>query len=202
MSAPAGFTDALRRARVVPVLRTDSAAQALGAIDRLVPAGVSMIELTSTTPDWERALASATAAHPRVTFGLGTVWDAETARCAARLGASFLVSPGRAVEARAVAEAAGIPFLEGGFTPTEIVQASAAGPAKLFPAGLGGPEHLRALLAVLPGRHLVPTGGVRLAEVPRWLAAGALAVGVGSDLWQSADPHAAVSAALSWESTR
>jgi 2-dehydro-3-deoxyphosphogluconate aldolase/(4S)-4-hydroxy-2-oxoglutarate aldolase len=107
------------------------------------------------------------------------------------------VSPGRATQAREVADAAGIPFLEGGFTPSEIALASAAGPAKLFPASLGGPDHLRALLSVLPDRGLVPTGGVRLSEVPRWLAAGALAVGVGSDLLRAPDLRGAVAALLS-----
>ena len=54
--------------------------------------------------------------------------------------------------------------------------------AKLFPAHVGGPRYLKSLLAVAPGARIMPTGGIALDEVGEWLDAGALAVGVGSDL--------------------
>jgi 2-dehydro-3-deoxyphosphogluconate aldolase / (4S)-4-hydroxy-2-oxoglutarate aldolase len=38
------------------------------------------------------------------------------------------------------------------------------------------------LLHALPGLRCVPTGGVRLDDIPAWLAAGALALGLGSAL--------------------
>jgi 2-dehydro-3-deoxyphosphogluconate aldolase/(4S)-4-hydroxy-2-oxoglutarate aldolase len=38
------------------------------------------------------------------------------------------------------------------------------------------------MLAVLPGATVIPTGGIALPDVPDWLAAGAAAVGIGSDL--------------------
>lgn len=76
-------------------------------------------------------------------------------------------------------------------TPTEVAASSAHGAAKLFPAHVGGPAYLTSLLAVMPGRRLVPTGGIALADVPAWLAAGAYAVGVGSDLLAHDDLEAA-----------
>ncbi|MFE6840537.1 hypothetical protein ACFVFI_37685, partial [Streptomyces sp. NPDC057705] len=78
-------------------------------------------------------------------------------------------------------------FIEGGFTPGEIAAAvRAAGAAKVFPAHVGGPGFVRSLRAVLPGAVIIPTGGIRPAEVPDWLAAGATAVGIGNGL--PADP--------------
>ena len=53
---------------------------------------------------------------------------------------------------------------------------------KLFPAGTGGPGHMRALFGPFPGVPVVPTGGIGLDDVGTWLAAGALAVGVGGEL--------------------
>jgi 2-dehydro-3-deoxyphosphogluconate aldolase/(4S)-4-hydroxy-2-oxoglutarate aldolase len=45
---------------------------------------------------------------------------------------------------------------------------------------------------VLTGARIVPTGGIKLDDVPAWLAAGALAVGVGSDLLKVDDPVAKI----------
>ena len=65
--------------------------------------------------------------------------------------ADFLVSPYPAEAVRAYAAETSTVFLEGGFTPGEIAEASARGIAKLFPAHVGGPAYLRSVLAVLPG---------------------------------------------------
>ncbi|MFE4275867.1 beta/alpha barrel domain-containing protein [Streptomyces goshikiensis] len=61
-----------------------------------------------------------------------------------------------------------------------------SGAAKVFPAHVGGPSFIRSLKAVLPAALLIPTGGITPAEAPRWLAAGATAVGIGAGL--PADP--------------
>jgi 2-dehydro-3-deoxyphosphogluconate aldolase / (4S)-4-hydroxy-2-oxoglutarate aldolase len=53
---------------------------------------------------------------------------------------------------------------------------------KLFPASVGGLAYLRAGKAPLPEVPLVPTGGVGLEEIGRYLDAGALAVGLGGPL--------------------
>jgi 2-dehydro-3-deoxyphosphogluconate aldolase / (4S)-4-hydroxy-2-oxoglutarate aldolase len=74
--------------------------------------------------------------------------------------------------------------LPGVFTASELGAALGAGAeaVKLFPAGTGGPGHMRALLGPFPGVPVVPTGGIGLDDVGTWLAAGALAVGVGGEL--------------------
>jgi len=53
---------------------------------------------------------------------------------------------------------------------------------KLFPAALGGPSYLRGLRDPLPDVPFVPVGGVDIALAADYLAAGAVAVGVGSPL--------------------
>jgi 2-dehydro-3-deoxyphosphogluconate aldolase/(4S)-4-hydroxy-2-oxoglutarate aldolase len=162
-----------------------------------------VIELTATTPDWprvfaevRRALADSAAANRtdghaegtadelggRAVIGLGTVTDRRTAEEAIRAGAGFLVSPFPAPEVRAVADAAGIPFIEGGYTPGELAASTRAGVAKLFPAAPAGPGYLRSVLEVLPGARVIPTGGIAVSKVGDWLAAGAYAVGVGGGL--------------------
>lgn len=181
---------------LLPVLRAGSAEQALDVARRLADAGLPVVELTATTPDWERALAVLRAERPDLVVGTGTVTTAEDARRAVDGGAQFLVSPWPVPAVRPVAAAAGVAFLEGACTPAELADAVSRGPAKLFPAHLGGPAYLRSLLAVLPGAKVVPTGGIRLGDVREWLAAGAVAVGVGSDLSAPGDVGERVRSAL------
>ncbi|WP_026313694.1 bifunctional 4-hydroxy-2-oxoglutarate aldolase/2-dehydro-3-deoxy-phosphogluconate aldolase [Actinomadura flavalba] len=171
------------RAGVLPVIRRASADEAVTLCTTLLDLGAPVLELTATTPGWPDVLASVRALAPAVPLGVGTVTDARTARDAVAAGADFLVSPYPADAVRAVADRAIVPFVEGGFTPGELAGiVRRGGVAKLFPAASGGPGHLRAVLDVLPGARIIPTGGIAVADVPAWLAAGAFAVGVGSAL--------------------
>jgi 2-dehydro-3-deoxyphosphogluconate aldolase / (4S)-4-hydroxy-2-oxoglutarate aldolase len=188
------LADLLEAAGVLPVLRSPSVDAARGHVDALADAGLTVVELTTTTPDWPSALAAVARDHPRLNLGLGTVRDPDDVRRAREAGARFLVTPWPAPAVRQAAQEAGLPLVEGGFTPGEIAEATQRGIAKLFPAHVGGPSYLRSLLPVLPGARIVPTGGVGLEDVGRWREAGALAVGVGSDLLRAleADPDRVV----------
>jgi 2-dehydro-3-deoxyphosphogluconate aldolase/(4S)-4-hydroxy-2-oxoglutarate aldolase len=181
----------LRRQRLLPVLRESTVAAAVARVAALGAAGCRVIELTTSTTAWDDALRTASGlAAPDgtpLTVGMGTVSTGEQARAAIEAGAAFLVSPYPAPAVRAVADEAHVVFIEGGYTPGEIAAAVAHGPAKVFPAHVGGPQFLKSVLAVLPGATLIPTGGISVADAPDYLAAGAVAVGVGSSL--PADPE-------------
>jgi 2-dehydro-3-deoxyphosphogluconate aldolase/(4S)-4-hydroxy-2-oxoglutarate aldolase len=187
------FLTALATQRVLPVLRDRDPADAVAGVDRLLAAGCRVVELTTSTHDWPSALADCVRTAGRnALIGLGTVTTAAQATVAIAGGAAFLVSPYPSPAVRATAAAAGTLFVEGGFTPGEIAAAAAHGPAKVFPAHVGGPAFVRSLLAVLPGAQLIPTGGIAGSDVADYLAAGAFAVGVGSGLPTDPDELAAV----------
>jgi 2-dehydro-3-deoxyphosphogluconate aldolase/(4S)-4-hydroxy-2-oxoglutarate aldolase len=169
---------AIQRAVVVPVVREDGADEALSVAGWLIEQGLEVVELTASTPGWERAVG----ALDGVVVGAGTLRTQEDAQRAVAAGAQFLVTPCPTPDVRTVAETAGVPLLEGGFTPGEVLAATDRGIAKLFPAHVGGTELLRSILALSPGARIVPTGGIQLADVPAWLDAGAYAVGIGSEL--------------------
>jgi len=177
------FLTALAAQRLLPVLRTDDPGAAVTSAQTAIEAGLRLVELTATTPDWARALAQLRQSHPEALIGLGTVTSGSLARAAVAAGASFLVSPWPVPEVRTVADEAGVPFLEGAFSPAEVAGVARRGPVKLFPAHMGGPAYVRSLRQVLPDAVLVPTGGIRLSEVETWLESGATAVGVGRDLF-------------------
>ncbi|NBO66078.1 MAG: hypothetical protein EBU88_14765, partial [Acidobacteria bacterium] len=99
-------------------------------------------------------------------------------------GGQFIVSPNRDLRVIARTKQLGLASLPGCFTPSEVVEALAAGAdaIKLFPVQPLGVDFVRAIQGPLPGIRLVPTGGVTPEMAQRYFAAGAWAVGVGSEL--------------------
>jgi 2-dehydro-3-deoxyphosphogluconate aldolase/(4S)-4-hydroxy-2-oxoglutarate aldolase len=185
------LTDLLGRQRLLPVLRERDVDGALRRVESLLAAGCPLIELTTSIPGWDEALAGAIAsagadASPPA-IGLGTVTTAVQAEAALDAGAAFLVSPFPAPDVRAIAQGRDAVLIEGGFAPSEVAAAVAWGPAKVFPAHVGGPTYIRSLLAILPDAILIPTGGISLDQVGSYLGAGALAVGIGSGLPDDAE---------------
>jgi 2-dehydro-3-deoxyphosphogluconate aldolase / (4S)-4-hydroxy-2-oxoglutarate aldolase len=186
----------LRRARIVPVIRTTDTSAAQRLVERLLDAGLDTIELTTTIPGWEEVAAAIHAESPQVGLGIGTILNADDARRAVAAGADFCVSPKLVPGACGVLHSAGIPLLEGGLTPTEVLDAASRGIAKLFPAHVAGPRYLASILAVAPEARIMPTGGIGLDQVGEWLQAGAIAAGVGGDLTAPGDIAARVQAVL------
>jgi len=172
----------LRAARVVPVLRGLDVVAVERQAKRLYDAGFRTLEVTTTIPDWDALVAGLRDRWPDATVAVGTVVTAVDAESAIASGAAFLVNPYPSAPVRKVAGARHVPFVEGGFSPGEVAAAAAYGPAKLFPAHLGGPRYLRGLISVAPGSQIMPTGGISPSEVPAWLDGGAIAVRVGSAL--------------------
>jgi 2-dehydro-3-deoxyphosphogluconate aldolase / (4S)-4-hydroxy-2-oxoglutarate aldolase len=182
---PASVMEAIAAAGIVAVLRASDAGRFERVAEVLVEAGVTCVEFTLTSRGAVEALRRFAARMPAgVTLGAGTVLEPEIADAAIDAGASYLVSPTVGLDVIERARRRGVAALPGAFTPTEILRAWRAGAdaVKLFPASVGGPAYLRAVKAPLPEVPLVPTGGVGLEEIGRYLDAGALAVGLGGPL--------------------
>jgi 2-dehydro-3-deoxyphosphogluconate aldolase / (4S)-4-hydroxy-2-oxoglutarate aldolase len=185
MGDPAAVMEAIGAAGIVAVLRAGDAGRFERVAEVLVDAGVTCVEFTLTSRGALEALRRFAAGMPAgVTLGAGTVIEPGTADAAVDAGASYLVSPTVSLDVIERARRRGVAALPGAFTPTEILHAWRAGAdaVKLFPASVGGPAYLRAVKAPLPEVPLVPTGGVGLEEIGRYLDAGALAVGLGGPL--------------------
>jgi 2-dehydro-3-deoxyphosphogluconate aldolase/(4S)-4-hydroxy-2-oxoglutarate aldolase len=131
-------------------------------------------------------------------IGAGTVLDLDQARSAVDAGARFLVMPHTDVTIVDWAARRGVPAFPGALSPTEILAGWRAGASgvKLFPASAVGPKFVRELRGPLPEIPLIPTGGVTLQNAPAFMAAGALAVGIGSWLTGGGDPGAIRSRAI------
>ncbi len=84
----------------------------------------------------------------------------------------------------------GVPVFPGAMTPTEIVAMWAAGATavKVFPASAVGPSFVREVRGPLRHVPLIPTGGITAEIIGAYIAAGAIAVGMGSWLSGDGDP--------------
>jgi 2-dehydro-3-deoxyphosphogluconate aldolase / (4S)-4-hydroxy-2-oxoglutarate aldolase len=175
---------ALRSQRLLAIVRGTEAAAALQTVMTLAEEGIGLVEVSLTTPQALSVISRASRElGTRALVGAGTVITAQDAASAADAGAAFIVTPA-VVPAIGVAAGRGLPVVAGALTPTEVVRATQEGAeaVKLFPASLGGVRYLRALLDPLPGTAFVPVGGVDAGAAREYLAAGAIAVGVGSPL--------------------
>src|SRR5690606_10247874 len=79
-----------------------------------------------------------------------------------------------------------IAWMPGCATLTEIVNARDVGAAviKVFPGSVLGPGFVSAIMPVVPGLQIMPTGGVEPTEqnLKAWFNAGVMCVGMGSQL--------------------
>lgn len=175
--------DALREQRLLAILRGRDRAALVAAGLTLIDCGITCLEVSLTSSDALGAIDELVSkAGAGALIGAGTVITADDVLRVRDAGAQFTVTPGLCAAADA-AQAAGLPVLVGALTPSEVIAAAERGVAvKLFPASCGGPEYLRAIRAPLPDVPIVPVGGVDAESIPAYLAAGALAVGVGSPL--------------------
>jgi 2-dehydro-3-deoxyphosphogluconate aldolase/(4S)-4-hydroxy-2-oxoglutarate aldolase len=171
---------------IVPVVRAESAAQAMAAAEAVCAGGVPIVEVTMTVPGAVEVIAQLSKSMGReVMIGAGTVLDAESARRCLDAGAQFIVSPGFDLETVKVAQQAGVMVMPGALTPTEVITAWKAGAdfVKIFPCGtVGGAKYIKSLKAPLPQVPMIPTGGVNLKTAAEFIQAGSAALGIGGEL--------------------
>jgi 2-dehydro-3-deoxyphosphogluconate aldolase/(4S)-4-hydroxy-2-oxoglutarate aldolase len=180
----------MREIGLIPIIRVDSAELARRAAAAVRKGGIPILEFTMTVPGAVGIIEelSAEIGHDTL-IGAGTVMDPEKASECIRAGAQFIITPALNLHTIARCNEENTVVLPGTMTPTEIVTAwnGGADMVKIFPAGeVGGPGFIKALKGPFPHIKMVPTGGVTLATAKAFLEAGSEAVGLGSDLVDSA----------------
>jgi Entner-Doudoroff aldolase len=175
----------VRRAGAIAILRLREHAQAVPVGLLLLDAGLSVMEVTFDHPGAPTALRSMVERLPaEALLGAGTVRTTEQISQCRDAGGRFCISPHTDPRLIRACLDAGLEPIPGAHTATDVAAATDAGARliKLFPAGPLGPDYLRAMLGPFRDALFVPTGGIRHDEVDTWLQAGAVAVGLGSDL--------------------
>ncbi len=157
-------TEMLEGTTVIPVLAFTEVAPTLRMIERMLGAGLKVIELTRRSDVARETLRQSKAAFGAdAVIGMGTILSRAQLAESIEDGADFGVSPGLSPDLLAAIRDSGLPFLPGTSTVSEAMNARAAGfdVLKFFPAAQsGGPGYLKAMGAVLPDVKFCPTGGV------------------------------------------
>lgn len=180
----------LREQHLLAVIRTPSTAAALGAAEAVAHGGISLVEVTFSVPAAPSVIAEL-AGREGMIVGAGTVLTKEQARDALAAGAKFIVAPNFAPEIAEIALHAGVMYVPGAYTTTEIVAAHAAGAhvIKVYPVGIaGGPPYIQVIREPLGDIPMLAAGGTTLENTIAFLRAGCIGIGLGAAL---ADPKLA-----------
>jgi 2-dehydro-3-deoxyphosphogluconate aldolase/(4S)-4-hydroxy-2-oxoglutarate aldolase len=196
----------MKLAPVIPVLVIDDVAFARPIGEALVAGGLRALEVTLRTPAALDAIREIVQVKDAV-VGAGTVLNEKDLAAAIEAGSRFIVSPGLTESLAGAAIEAGIPFLPGIATASDIMRGLDLGlnRFKFFPAvAAGGIPALKALAAPFPQCRFCPTGGITQATAPEWLALNAVPCVGGSWLVPPGKPdpeaiEAAARSASAWK---
>jgi 2-dehydro-3-deoxyphosphogluconate aldolase / (4S)-4-hydroxy-2-oxoglutarate aldolase len=194
MSERPAIPELILESRAIAVGRGIPAASAPRIGEALVAGGVRAMELTLNEPEADALGAIAILARAAdglgALVGAGTVLSVEAARRAIDAGARFIVMPHCDPALVAWCAAQDVPCFPGALSPTEILAAWSAGASgvKLFPAAVVGPGYLAQIAGPFPDIPMVSTGGVSAETAGEWVAAGAVAVGMGGWLIGDGEP--------------
>ena len=190
--------DALSLCRLIAILRGLRPPEAADVGVALVEAGIRIVEVPLNSPDpFDSITILSRTIGTQALVGAGTVLTPAAVDQVAAAGGRLIVAPNFDPAVVARAKAVGLDALPGVLTPTEAFAALASGAdgLKLFPGEMIPPAIVKALRAVLPpGVLLVPTGGVSVANLADYRAAGADGFGIGSALYKPGEQAADVSA--------
>ncbi|WP_290804252.1 bifunctional 4-hydroxy-2-oxoglutarate aldolase/2-dehydro-3-deoxy-phosphogluconate aldolase [Herbiconiux sp.] len=173
--ASSSTTEFLRQAGVVPVVVVASADEGVRLAEALAEGGLPGMEVTFRSPAAAEAIRAVRAALPDFVVGAGTLLSPADVVAAAEAGAHFGVAPGTTPDVVAHAHRHGLDFIPGAATASEVERALGLGAAvvKLFPAEvLGGVALLDAFAGPYPHARFMPTGGIRVDDLPRYLERG------------------------------
>ncbi|MEK8213851.1 MULTISPECIES: bifunctional 4-hydroxy-2-oxoglutarate aldolase/2-dehydro-3-deoxy-phosphogluconate aldolase [unclassified Paenibacillus] len=170
---------------LVAVIRRPEPERADKIAAALADGGVGALEITADTPEVNRLIADMKAKYgDRLLVGAGTVLKLTQAEQAIAAGADFIFSPNLNEAIVDLTLKYGRISIPGVMTPTEAVRGHEAGAdlLKVFPGGSLGASYIKELQGPLGHIRMMPTGGMTLANVGSFIAAGSVAVGLGSAL--------------------
>jgi 2-dehydro-3-deoxyphosphogluconate aldolase / (4S)-4-hydroxy-2-oxoglutarate aldolase len=184
-------TEALLQQKLLPLYYHDDAETSIGILRALYDGGVRILEYTNRGPaaleNFRQMKSIAQEQMPGLFLGIGTIKNEEQAKDFIDAGADFIVCPSMSKQVAAVTHHAGLLWIPGCMTPTEIAAAELAGASivKIFPGNILGPGYISAIKELFPGLKFMPTGGVEAEEknLSSWFGAGVVAVGMGSKLF-------------------
>ncbi|BAB76470.1 bifunctional 4-hydroxy-2-oxoglutarate aldolase/2-dehydro-3-deoxy-phosphogluconate aldolase [Anabaena sp. FACHB-709] len=176
----------LQKQRAIAVIRAPQIELGLQMALAVASGGMQLIEITWSSDRPGELIAQLREQLPECTIGTGTLFNLQQLEEAIACGAEFLFTPHVDPDMIKASVIKNIPIIPGALTPTEIVSAWAYGAScvKIFPVqAVGGADYIKSLQGPLGHIPLIPTGGVTLENAKGLIQAGAIAVGLGGELF-------------------
>ena len=177
--------------KVIAIIRGIPSTSILQTAEALLKGGINLIEITFDQSSSENISDTARSLNlvsqkwgTQISLGAGTVMTTEQVNIAKKNGASYIISPdvNEAVIYRT--RELNMVSMPGAITPSEVIAAYSYGAhiVKLFPAGLLGPDYVKALRSPLSYIPLSAVGGINESNVSYFFEAGVCCVGIGGNL--------------------
>jgi 2-dehydro-3-deoxyphosphogluconate aldolase/(4S)-4-hydroxy-2-oxoglutarate aldolase len=176
---------------IIAIIRGFEPDVCLRLSEAYVKGGIDMVEVTFNQKDprsWKDTAAAIRSIKDHfagsVKVGAGTVLTEEQLLMCEDAGGEYMVTPNVNTSLIRKCVADGLMAMPGAITPTEAVDAFNAGASyvKLFPAGVFGPEYVKALVAPLSHIPFLAVGGIGPHNIADFIKAGCVGAGVGGNL--------------------
>jgi len=180
----------IQQQKMLPLWFHKDATVSIEVLKALYAAGIKAVEYTNrgaeAVENFKALRKVVNESMPGMLLGIGTVKTVADAEQFINAGADFIISPVVFPPVAKVVQDAGILWIPGCLTPTEIFTAEMNGAkmVKIFPGSVVGPSYISAIKELFPGILFMPTGGVDTTaeNIKSWFDNGVCAVGMGSKL--------------------
>ena len=176
--------DLIAEEKIYPIVRNNDAQKAVDIAHALIEGGIKVLEITIENPSLYSAISEVSKDATVCAGGIITQQQAEQALTS---GAKLFSSPIYQMNMVKISKNRKMPFIAGASTPNEAYNAwKARVPLiKIFPVtALGGVQYIEDMLRPMPFLSIMPMGHIKLEEVPAYIKAGAVAVGVGRNFYK------------------
>ncbi len=163
----------LAECRVLPVVTAHSVDTTVQLAQALVNGGMRAVEITLRTDAALDSIRAVKAEVPEAIVAAGTIANPDDLTSAIDAGADLFVSPGSTEKLLCAAVEAGIDFLPGIASASELMRGIDSGFSafKLFPAvAVGGIKLLKGFAGPFPDIFFCPTGGLNRENFRSFLA--------------------------------
>jgi 2-dehydro-3-deoxyphosphogluconate aldolase/(4S)-4-hydroxy-2-oxoglutarate aldolase len=179
------IVDSIRDTGLISILRGIDSSIICDVVEKMSQKGVRLVEVTLDTPDALQSIQKLSQTFTGdMIIGAGTVLDPQSAHQAISVGAKFILAPSLNTAVIACCRENDALPIPGVFSPSEIALAKEAGAAmvKVFPANLLGTAYIKEMLDLFMDLEILAVGGIDLNNVADFISAGALGVGIGTQL--------------------
>lgn len=175
----------ISKEKIYPIIRCKDAKSAIDTANALIEGGIKVLEINVENSSLYEAIHEVS---KNATVAAGGIITAQQADKAVDSGAEIISSPIFQMNMVKISKDKEIPLIACTSTANEAYNAwKARVPLiKIFPAkALGGVLYIEDLLRPMPFLNTMPSGNISLEEVPEYIKAGSVAVGVGRSFYEN-----------------